>query len=82
MRAQVSDRQLFERIVAGCAATESGHEAFVADRAELIVRTAAALRCRSRSEVLAYLGTHFRGALRNVAAGDSDIEVRRACRGR
>lgn len=76
---QVSDKQLYEHIVAGAPAASSqagGHEIFVADRAEVSLRTANSLGYRSRAEVLAYLGSHFRSMLPSSAGCDSDLEVR------
>ena len=74
----MSDKQLYDRIVAGCPGgegSEGGHSMFVADRAELAVRTAAAMGCRSRSEFLIHLGRHFRVSLPNVIETDSDMQV-------
>ena len=76
---QVTDRQLYDRIVAGApvaTSAASGHVAFVADRAEMALRTCRAMGCRSRAEVLSYLGRHFRVALHNVLDSDTDVEVR------
>jgi thiazole synthase ThiGH ThiG subunit len=75
---QTTDKALYDRIVAGSASAESaasGHEAFVADRAEMALRTCAAMGCRSQAEVLEYLGKHFRVTLPNTLDVDTDIEA-------
>lgn len=76
---QVTDRELYDRIVAGAPAGDGeagGHESFVADRAEMALRAAALLRRRSRREVLTYLGDHFRVALPGTLDSDSAEDVR------
>ena len=37
--------------------------AFIADRAELLLRQAQRFHLRTRAEALEYLGSHFRGAV-------------------
>ena len=76
---QVSDKELYNRIVAGAPSSDAaggGHKSFVADRAEMALQTAAKIGCRSQAEALAYLGRHFRVTLRNALDGDSDVQVR------
>lgn len=77
----MSDKELYDRIVSGAPAadaTASGHESFVADRAEMALRTASKMALRSQADVLCYLGRHFRIALPNTLDIDTDIEVRRS----
>ncbi|KAJ9526862.1 hypothetical protein QJQ45_017765 [Haematococcus lacustris] len=56
--AQVSDWELYAKIMAG-AAEGSGHASFVAERAELLLSQAAKMGLRTRSQCLTYLGSHF-----------------------
>lgn len=74
----MSDKELFERIVAGApesTGAQSAHALFVADRAELAVREARKQGCRSSADVLKHLGRHFRITLPNLAPSDSDMDV-------
>lgn len=75
--AQVTDKELFDLITAGAVSTPdgSGHASFLADRAEVSLRTAARMGCRTRVEALVHLGKHFRVVLPNVTDTDSDLEV-------
>lgn len=80
--AQVSDRQLFDAICAGApkeAASGSGHLSFVADRAEVALRTCSEIGCTSRVEALSYLGRHFRIILPYVQDEETDEEVGSRC---
>ena len=79
---QVSDRQLFDTICAGApkeAASSSGHLSFVADRAEVAVRTCSEVGCTSRVEALSYLGRHFRIILSYIQDEETDEEVGCRC---
>lgn len=54
---------------------ESGSDAaFIADRAELLLRQAARFHLKTRAQVLQYLGSHFRGAL-DALPRKSDYQV-------
>ena len=59
----MTDREMYERI------TQNDPQAsFVAERAELMIRESKSLKLRSRSDVLAYLGRHFRQLLRSESS--------------
>eukprot|EP00798_Chlamydomonas_sp_ICE-L_P010691 gene10691-12383_t len=70
---EVSDRELYEKIVAG-APPDSGHAAFVAERAELLLTDAAKSGLQTRAQCLEYLGSHFRIVL-GLPARKTDFET-------
>jgi hypothetical protein len=73
---QVTDKEVFDAITCSTAAqSDGGHASFVADRAEVAIRTAAKMGCASQQEALAYLGKHFRVVLPHVLEDAGDIEV-------
>lgn len=79
---QVTDRELFDVICVGAPKEEgsgSGHSSFVADRAEVALRTCNKLGCTSQVEVLSYIGKHFRIALPNIQDHETDEEVWLLC---
>ncbi len=65
----MTDREIYERITQNDAVAS-----FVAERAELMIREAKPLKLKSRADVLAYLGRHFRMLLR-AERTDSDVKV-------
>jgi len=74
---ETTDREIFERLGSGApggAAGSGGHAAFVAERAELLLRQAARLGVRTRAQCLAHLGKHFRQEL-EVPEERSDLEA-------
>jgi hypothetical protein len=76
---QVTDRELFAAVCAGAPKDEvasSGHSSFVADRAEVALRTCSKIDCTSKVEVLSYLGKHFRIVLPYIQEDETDEEVR------
>lgn len=75
---QVTDKELYHLITAGAplSPSGSGHASFLADRAEIALRTGAKMGCSTRVEALMHLGKHFRVALPNTIDSDTDIEVR------
>ena len=77
---QVTDKELFDVICSGAPTEEgsggSGHSSFVADRAEVALRTCNAYGYSSRVEVLSYLGEHFRIVLPYIQDNETDEEVR------
>ncbi|KAG1670388.1 hypothetical protein FOA52_000148 [Chlamydomonas sp. UWO 241] len=70
---ETSDREMYDKIMAG-AAPGSGHAAFVAERAELLLQGAAKLGLKTRSQCLEHLGSHFRITL-DLPSRLSDAEV-------
>jgi len=65
----MTDREIYEKI------TQNDPEAaFISERAELMIREAKTLKLRSRSDVLAYLGRHFR-AVTGAEPTESDRAV-------
>lgn len=75
---QATDKELFDVICAGAPREDgsgSGHSSFVADRAEVALRTCAKIGCTSRVEVLSYLGMHFRIVLPHILEHESDEQV-------
>ena len=74
----MTDKELFDRIVAGAPANDSsgsGHVSFVADRAEMALRTVNQMGHHSRAQALTHLGKYFRVALPATLDSDSDIQV-------
>jgi len=59
---EVSDKEIYEKIV-GSAAEGSGHSAFLAERAELLLRQASRYGLHTRVQCIEYLGSLFRVAL-------------------
>jgi len=57
-------------------ARAEGGGAFVAERAEQLLRAAAATGLRTRAQCLEHLGRHFRGAL-DLPPRLSDLQARR-----
>jgi len=74
-----TDREVFEALVSAAAPGEDGGpDAFVAERAELLLRQSVGLGCKTRSTALSYLGRHFRGQAqlaRRLAPGATDREA-------
>ena len=70
---ETSDRELYDKIMAG-AMEGSGHAAFVAERAELLLQQAARVGLKTRAQCLEYLGSHFRIVL-DLPSRLSDMEV-------
>lgn len=67
---EVSDRELFDRLVSsapgpgeGVVDETGGHQGFVAERAEMLLRQGSQLGLRTRSQCLSYVGDLFRPAL-------------------
>lgn len=52
--------------------------AFLADRAELLLKQAARFSLKTRSQCLEYLGSHFRAALGSLPR-KTDYQVRMHC---
>ncbi|KXZ56278.1 hypothetical protein GPECTOR_1g243 [Gonium pectorale] len=73
---EVSDRELYSKLVAG-AAPGSGAAAFLAERAELLLRQADRPELRTRTQCVEYLGRHFRVVLDQPASA-TDYEVGQA----
>ncbi len=63
----MSDRELYGKLVAG-APPDSGAAAFLAERAELLLRQADRPDLRTRTQCVEYLGKHFRVALEQPAS--------------
>jgi DNA-directed RNA polymerase I subunit RPA2 len=70
---EVSDKEIYQKLV-GSASTDGAHAAFVAERAELLLRQAGRYGLRTRAQCLEFLGEHFRVAL-DLPAGRSNAEV-------
>ena len=70
---QVTDRELFTRIVAG-GAPGSAHASFLSQRAELLLSQASAKGLTTRAQCLEYLGSHFRVVL-NAPSRSNDYQV-------
>jgi DNA-directed RNA polymerase I subunit RPA2 len=70
---EASDKEIYERLVAG-ASTEGGHQSFVAERAELLLRQAGKYGLKTKAQCLEYLGSMFRVAL-DVPEHKSDYET-------
>ncbi|GLC33155.1 hypothetical protein PLESTB_000364600 [Pleodorina starrii] len=70
---EVSDRELYGKLVAG-AAPGSGAAAFLAERAELLLRQADRPELRTKTQCIEYLGRHFRVVL-NQPLTATDFEV-------
>ncbi|EFJ43848.1 hypothetical protein VOLCADRAFT_95925 [Volvox carteri f. nagariensis] len=73
VRGQVSDRELYVKLVAG-AAPGSGAAAFLAERAELLLRQADRPELRTKTQCIEYLGRHFRVVLEQPPSA-TDFEV-------
>ncbi|GFR47172.1 hypothetical protein Agub_g8865 [Astrephomene gubernaculifera] len=73
---EVSDRELYGKLVAG-AAPGSGAAAFLAERAELLLRQADRPDLRTRTQCVEYLGKHFRVVLGQPPSA-SDYQVGQA----
>lgn len=69
---EVSDRELYDKLLAS-APPGSGHAAFVAERAELLLQQSAKLGLYTRAQCLDYLGRHFRTMLNMPKS--SSVEV-------
>lgn len=71
--AEVSDKEIYDTLV-GSAREEGGHAAFVAERAELLLRQASRYGLHTRRQCIEYLGSLFRVAL-NLPESKSDMDV-------
>ena len=72
---ETSDREIYTRLVAGAAGGSNGpHAAFVAERAELLLRQAARYGLHTRAACMEYLGGVFRVAL-DLPVRKTDYQV-------
>ncbi|KAK9845769.1 hypothetical protein WJX81_002042 [Elliptochloris bilobata] len=71
---EVSDRELFGYLAASALQDAEGGGAFVAERAEQLLRAAAATGLRTRAQCLEHLGRHFRGTL-DLPARLTDLQA-------
>eukprot|EP00201_Polytomella_parva_P019467 CAMPEP_0175041304 /NCGR_PEP_ID=MMETSP0052_2-20121109/1831_1 /TAXON_ID=51329 ORGANISM="Polytomella parva, Strain SAG 63-3" /NCGR_SAMPLE_ID=MMETSP0052_2 /ASSEMBLY_ACC=CAM_ASM_000194 /LENGTH=1341 /DNA_ID=CAMNT_0016303785 /DNA_START=27 /DNA_END=4052 /DNA_ORIENTATION=+ len=71
---EVSDRELYEKIVSAGAQDNTGLHAFLAERAELLLRQADRPGLRTRAQCVEYLGRHFRVVLK-LSPRLTDFEV-------
>lgn len=70
---EVSDLELYNKIMAG-AAPGSGHAAFVAERAELLLQQASRFNINTRVQCLEYLGANFKVVL-DLPARTTDLQA-------
>ena len=60
---EVSDKEIYEKLVGSAGGQGEGHAAFVAERAELLLRQSARYGLHTRTQCVEYLGSLFRVAL-------------------
>lgn len=70
---EASDKEIFDKLVS-TAAAEGGHQSFVSERAELLLRQTMRYGLRTRAQCLEYLGSMFRVAL-DVPQSKSDYDT-------